>query len=90
MGWMSDEMLNSFTKPLIGKYPNTYAFTKAITEAMLDEECKVLLSVSFYLKIPQSERYCQAMLPLLYPISILETTYHIPIDMINLSQYTPI
>jgi len=42
MEWMSDEMLNSFTKPLIGKYPNTYAFTKAITEAMLDEEAKDL------------------------------------------------
>lgn len=40
MEWMDDEMLNSFTKHLIGKYPNTYAFTKAITESMLEEEAR--------------------------------------------------
>lgn len=42
MEWMTDDMLNSFTKALIGKYPNTYTFTKALSEALLDEECKDL------------------------------------------------
>lgn len=39
---MSDDMLDSFTKPLIGKYPNTYTFTKALAESMLEEHAKDL------------------------------------------------
>jgi len=42
MEWMSDDMLDSFTKPLIGKYPNTYTFTKALAESMLEEHAKDL------------------------------------------------
>lgn len=42
MEWMSDDMLDAFTKPLIGNYPNTYTFTKAISESMLEEEASDL------------------------------------------------
>lgn len=35
--WMSDDMLNSITKSLIGNYPNTYCFTKGLAEYMLSK-----------------------------------------------------
>lgn len=38
MGWMSDEMLNSFTTSLIGTFPNTYTFTKSLAEHLLKNE----------------------------------------------------
>jgi len=39
MEWMDDTMLNAATKAMMGKYPNTYCFTKALAESMLKEEC---------------------------------------------------
>ena len=36
--WMTDDMLASFTEQLIGRYPNTYCFTKSLAEEMLKEE----------------------------------------------------
>jgi len=42
MEWMNDEMLDGATKALIGKYPNTYTFTKALAESMLSTECRDL------------------------------------------------
>lgn len=35
---MTDDMVNGFTKSLIGDYPNTYTFTKALAENMLEKE----------------------------------------------------
>ncbi|XP_065647309.1 fatty acyl-CoA reductase 2 isoform X2 [Hydra vulgaris] len=35
MQWMTDDMLNSLTKSLLGGYPNTYTFTKALAEDYL-------------------------------------------------------
>ena len=40
--WMSDEMLSAFTAPLIGEYPNTYTFTKALAEHLIQKESDVL------------------------------------------------
>jgi len=42
MEWMSDDVLNNFIKPLIDKYPNTYTFTKALAESMLEEHAQDL------------------------------------------------
>jgi len=39
MEWMDDQMLADATEAMIGKYPNTYTFTKALAESMLKEEC---------------------------------------------------
>lgn len=38
LSWMTDDMVNGFTKSLIGDYPNTYTFTKALAENMLEKE----------------------------------------------------
>lgn len=40
--WMSDDIMEGFTKPLLGKYPNTYTFTKALAEQLLHEEASDL------------------------------------------------
>jgi len=37
--WMEPDILQSITPKLIGKMPNTYAYTKGLTEYMLQEEC---------------------------------------------------
>jgi fatty acyl-CoA reductase len=42
MKWMDDDMLNAATESMIGRYPNTYTFTKALTESMLNDECRDL------------------------------------------------
>jgi fatty acyl-CoA reductase len=34
--------LNAATKAMIGRYPNTYTFTKALSESMLNDECRDL------------------------------------------------
>ena len=36
---MSDEMLATISPQLLGDFPNTYCFTKAITETLIVEEC---------------------------------------------------
>jgi len=38
-GWMDDDIIQSITPRLIGKMPNTYAYTKGLTEYLLQEEC---------------------------------------------------
>jgi len=42
MKWMDDDMLNAASKAMIGRYPNTYTFTKALAESMLNDECRDL------------------------------------------------
>jgi len=37
--WLQDDILHGITKQLIGGMPNTYAYTKGLTEYMLQEEC---------------------------------------------------
>jgi len=37
--WMDQEMVQNITKQLIGKMPNTYAYTKGLTEYLLQQEC---------------------------------------------------
>lgn len=37
---MSDEHLESVTKTILGKYPNTYSFTKALSEGLVNEASK--------------------------------------------------
>lgn len=39
---MSESMLQGITKPLMGKYPNTYTFTKSLAEQLLHEEASDL------------------------------------------------
>jgi len=36
--WMDDKMFEEFTPSLIGSRPNTYTFTKALAEQMLQRE----------------------------------------------------
>jgi len=36
--WMDEKMLDGFTAPLLGKYPNTYTFTKALAEHLIERE----------------------------------------------------
>ena len=36
--WMSDEMVDSLTPSVIGKYPNTYTFTKGLAEHVVTTE----------------------------------------------------
>lgn len=38
MEWMSDKMLDSFTAPLLDKFPNTYTFTKSLAEDLYNRE----------------------------------------------------
>ncbi|KAL1140055.1 hypothetical protein AAG570_007032, partial [Ranatra chinensis] len=38
MEWMDDELIQALTPKLIGKRPNTYTFTKALTEYILSKE----------------------------------------------------
>lgn len=40
MEWMDDELINNLTPKIIGKWPNTYTFTKAIAEYLVNQECK--------------------------------------------------
>ena len=35
---MNDKMLSGFTAPLLDKYPNTYTFTKAMAEYLIQKE----------------------------------------------------
>jgi len=37
--WMDDDLVQGITKQLIGKMPNTYAYTKGLAEYLLQEEC---------------------------------------------------
>ena len=39
---MTDDMLASFTKPLLGDFPNTYTFTKSLTEDYLKRKANHL------------------------------------------------
>ena len=41
MEWMDDVLVNSLTPKIIGKWPNTYTFTKAIAEYMVMQETKI-------------------------------------------------
>jgi len=36
--WMDEDLLNSITSKLVGNYPNTYTYTKALAEHLLVEE----------------------------------------------------
>lgn len=36
--WMDDELVSAMTPKLIGKRPNTYTFTKALAEYMVQQE----------------------------------------------------
>jgi fatty acyl-CoA reductase len=40
MSWMDDDLVINLTHKLIGKWPNTYTFTKAIAEYLVYQECK--------------------------------------------------
>lgn len=35
--WMDDEVVSAITKKILGKVPNTYAFTKALSERIIEE-----------------------------------------------------
>lgn len=38
--WISDEMADKITPTLIGSWPNTYTYTKAIAESLVVQECE--------------------------------------------------
>jgi len=38
--WISDELAEKITPSLIGSWPNTYTYTKAITESLVIQECQ--------------------------------------------------
>lgn len=40
--WMDEEIVDSLTSKLIGDWPNTYTFTKALAESLIAEEAKDL------------------------------------------------
>lgn len=35
--WMDDEVVEAMTDKILGSYPNTYAFTKALAEGLVEE-----------------------------------------------------
>lgn len=35
--WMDDEIVDIITDKILGKIPNTYAFTKALSEGIIEE-----------------------------------------------------
>lgn len=42
MEWMNEKILKGCTKPLLDQYPNTYTFTKALAEYLLQKESENL------------------------------------------------
>lgn len=43
--WLDDEVLNSIEKKVLGDIPNTYAFTKALSESLVVESMKEIPSM---------------------------------------------
>lgn len=41
--WLSDDIAERITPSLIGSWPNTYTFTKAIAESLVIKECQDVL-----------------------------------------------
>ena len=35
--WMDDDVVEAMTDKILGKLPNTYAFTKALSESLVEE-----------------------------------------------------
>lgn len=43
--WLDEDVLNTITKKILGDIPNTYAFTKALSEAIVAESMKEIPSI---------------------------------------------
>lgn len=43
--WMDDEVVESMTDKILGELPNTYAFTKALSEGLVEEAMSELPAI---------------------------------------------
>ncbi|XP_043274173.1 fatty acyl-CoA reductase 1 [Venturia canescens] len=43
--WMDDEVVEAMTEKILGTYPNTYAFTKALSEGLVEEAMPLIPAI---------------------------------------------
>lgn len=55
--WLDDNVINSITKKILGDIPNTYAFTKSLSESLVMESMSEIPSVVFRPSIGEFQIY---------------------------------